>query len=479
MSFKTIDQLGQALVHSRLATAEQVERCRAELGPFSQFPEELLRVMEDHQYLTAFQTSKLQKGSLDGLVLGDYKVMYRNASGSFARVFRACSLTDGTMVGLKVLRRRWASDPKSVQQFHREADLCKKLRHPHIVPIFDVGSQGEYHFFTMEFVEGGNLRDFIQIRKKLSPKEATRCICELALGLEYALSKGVTHRDLKPTNVLMSALGVAKLVDFGLAGDEQGGGARALEYATIEDAASAPPNDPRSDLFFLGGIYYELLTGTPPYPPTRSREERSRISRYAGIRPIRRLEPNLPRSIEHIVDRLLQLDPDRRYQSPGEVAADLREVLLELDETPQGARPQNVEPPTIANPAAAAEINSSITVMCIEGRPKHQDVLRTYLTKHGYRVLMLSDVQRGLNRLATAPPDCLILFGDSIGNEIAGAYEKARSQPTGKPGVIAVLSEKQKNLQSVLKGSPNARILVQPIKIRSLREAIDAVLKRE
>ena len=476
MSFASIDQLGQALARSRLATPEQIEECRAELGALEQSPAELLRVMEHHQYLTAYQTAKLRKGSLEGLVLGDYKVMYRNASGSFARVFRACSLADGKMVGLKVLRQRWANDPKSVQQFHREAELSKKLKHPNIVPIYDVGGQGEYHYFTMEFVEGGNLRDFIKIRRKLSHAEATRCVCEIAHGLAYALSQGVTHRDLKPTNVLMSATGVAKLVDFGLAGDEQGGGARALEYATIEDATSSPPNDPRSDLFFLGVIYYELLTGTPPYPSARSREERSRLARYTHIRPIRQREPNIPRGIEDIVERLLKLDPNQRYQSPQEVAADLREVLVSLGETPPEDPRLSAAPPEPEAAGKPAAANNAITVMCIEGRTKHQDVLRTYLTKHGFRVLMLSDVQRGLNRLATAPPDCLILFGDSIGDEVAGAYEKARSRPSGKPGVVAVLSEKQKHLVSAFKPTPNSRILVQPIKIRSLRDAIEEVL---
>lgn len=475
MSFATIDQLGQVLVRSRLATPEQVEQCRAELSALQQSPDDLLRVMEDHQYLTAYQTSKLKKGSVEGLVLGNYKVMYRNASGSFARVFRACSLTDGKMVGLKVLRQRWAGDPKSVQQFHREAELCQKLRHPNIVPIYDVGGDGEFHFFTMEFVEGGNLRDFINIRGKLSLAEATRCVCELAYGLAYALRQGVTHRDLKTTNVLMSATGVAKLVDFGLAGDEQGGGARALEYATIEDATSSPPNDPRSDLFFLGVIYYELLTGQPPYPSTRSREERSRISRYANIRPIRQIEPNIPVGIEAIVERLLKLDPDQRYQSPQEVAADLRAMLLELGEEPP-ADPTSSAPSDGNAGALHSKQNTTTTVMCIEGRTKHQDVLRTYLSKHGYRVLMLSDVQRALNRLTSSPPDCLILFGDSIGNEIAAAYDKACTQSSGKTGVIAVLSESQKALESKFKPSPHSRILVQPIKIRSLREAINEVL---
>jgi hypothetical protein len=88
-------------------------------------------------------------------------------------------------------------------------------------------------------------------------------------------------------------------------------------------------------------------------------------------------------------------------------------------------------------------------------------------------------VQRGLNRLATAPPDCVILFGDSIGNEVATAYEKVRTRPSGRPSVIAVLSEKQKDLETALKTTPNSRILTQPIKIRSLRDAIDEVLGKK
>ena len=144
-----------------------------------------------------------------------------------------------------------------------------------VVPIHDVGSQDDYHWFTMEFVEGGNLRDFVAIRGKLSPVEATRCILDMAEGLEYALRLGITHRDLKLTNVLMSSTGVAKLVDFGLAGlegsgDSSGTGAgdgqqRALEYAAIEKCMGAPAGDPRSDLYAIGCIAFELVVGTAPF----------------------------------------------------------------------------------------------------------------------------------------------------------------------------------------------------------------------
>src|SRR6218665_1389137 len=132
----------------------------------------------------------------------------------------------------------------------------------------------------MEFVEGGNLRDFLKIRGKLAPAEACRFALDIARGLEYALKFGIAHRDLKSTNVLMSSTGVAKLIDFGLAADESllnRAGTdlqQALEYSTLEKGSGAPPNDPRSDLFFLGTILYEMVAGQEPYPRTRDREER-------------------------------------------------------------------------------------------------------------------------------------------------------------------------------------------------------------
>ncbi|MGH7126989.1 MAG: serine/threonine-protein kinase, partial [Planctomycetaceae bacterium] len=296
MSFNTADELGQRLVAMRLISPEQFEQALQTLPPGLPGAQDLMRILRDRHLLTPYQADKIQKRELDGLVLGEHKLLYQNASGSFARVYRAESISNGRMVGLKLLRRRWAQKPDTVVQFHREAQLCRRLIHKNIVPIYEVGSQGNYHYFTMEFVEGGNLRDFLRIRGKLSPAEATRCTLDMAEGLEYASSRKLTHRDLKMTNVLMSTRGVAKLVDFGLAGADGSGDdiQHALEYSTLEKGTSAQMNDPRSDLFFLGAIYYELLCGEPPWPRTRDRLERKRFSRYSTVRPIRSRDPNLP-----------------------------------------------------------------------------------------------------------------------------------------------------------------------------------------
>jgi len=474
----TLEELQKLLVRLRLVEPEQLEDFRSRLPPGDDRAGDLLRALESRHLLTPYQVSKLQKGESDALVLGNFKLLYRNASGSFARVFRAASLTDGRMVGLKVLRQRWAVNPRIVRLFRREADLGKKLIHEKIVPIYDVASQGESHYFTMEFVEGGNLRDFLNIRKKLSPIEATRCLIDLAEGLEYASRMGVTHRDLKLTNVLMSTKGVAKLVDFGLAGDEvmdsEAGGdslQRALEYATIERGTNAPPNDPRSDLYFLGGIYYELLTGVPPYPRTHSREERKQFTRYSSIRPIRSIDPNVPKGVVEIVERLIKIQPELRYQSAGLVRTEALNVLAELEGRGRPApAAATEEQPRNGKPALP-------TVLCIEHRLKQQDVIRDYLTRRGFRVLLFNDVRRALSRVRTDPPDCVVLIGDSIGEEIVDVYDQIRELNGERFVNIAVLAERQAALRSQLEQTSTSRVMVQPITLRELRREIHVLFQ--
>ena len=478
MSFKNIDELRKQLLRLHLIELPQLEECLSQLGQKKRHPDGLIRVLEQKHLLTPYQADKLRAGESDGLVLGDYKLLYRNASGSFARVFRAVSIEDGSMIGLKVLRKRWAFDSEAVAHFQREAQLCMQLEHKNIVPIYDVKSDGDYHYFTMEFIEGGNLREFLNIRKVVEPIEATRCVLDMSTGLDYALSKGISHRDLKLTNVLMSIDGVAKLVDFGLAGSATGRGAsgseiaqRALEYATLERGSRAPKHDRRTDLYFLGAIYYELLTGVSPYPSTRDREQRKQLSRYKHIQPIRSLNPDIPEFIALIVEHLMRFDPKERYQTPAEVITDLRPSIAGLEKSPPRKRnsTQHGKAPTSSMP----------TVMCIESRINHQNILREYLTKHGFRVLMMSDLQRGLSRLETDAPDCIVLMSESIGRQAIDGYQKATRAGLNSSLVsILVLPNDQADWKRTLKDSDTSRVLVQPITLQDLRREIESAFDR-
>jgi len=484
MALPSVEELCRLLIQLELVPQAVLDECRGQLGAQRNSIESVLAALEGRGLLTSYQAGKIRKNEARDLVLARYKLMYRNASGSFARVFRACDLRTGQMVGMKILRQRFALDPKAVAEFHREAELGKSLRHENIVPIFEVGEARGQHYFTMEFVEGGNLRDFITIRKKLSPAEATRCTLDMAEGLSYALGRGATHRDLKMTNVLMSSKGVAKLVDFGLAavaedeGSDLESAQRALEYATLEKNTGVPRDDPRSDLYFLGGIYYELLTGVPPLPRTRDRRERSQFSRYLDVKPIRQLEPALPRPVVAIVDKLMQLNPALRYQTPAEVVRDLKSAALELGPAAQGSRANGL--PADSSRSTVVPGQPVRTLMCIESRPDQQDILREYFTRHGYRVLVLSDLERGLSRLESNPPDCMVIMADSLGAAALEGYDKAQDLVSpSRLGVILILGEAQSEWRERLRETHHARVLVKPVTLRELRGAIKACLNGE
>ena len=480
MSFSSLQTFQSFLISQKLVDPQQMQDCVARIQTKGPSIDGLINELEQRHYLTPYQASKLKKRETDGLRLGPYKVLYRNASGSFARVFRGCSVEDGKMVGIKVLRQRWAEDPRTVNLFRREGELGKRLKHKNIVPIYEVGTDGNQHYLTMEFVEGGNFRELMKSRGKFSVSEATQYVLDMAEGLDYALRLGLTHRDLKLTNVLLSAQGVAKLVDFGLAGQDAGLSGieeevdRAVEYATLERSTNAPDNDPRSDLYFLGAIFYELLTGVSPYPPTKSREERKQPSRYRNIRPIRQVNPSVPPAVMAVVDQLMQINPNERYQTPQEVIRDLQTIV--------GARPgDSIVVEDALEESTPAEKNgakaSAPTVLCVENRIKQQDSLREYFSKHGYRVLLLRDALRAANRIQTDPPQGLILMADSLGegDEASKAYEKLASscRKSGIP-IVLVLSKKHRELKEQFADTSSTRVLAEKhVTLRTIRLSLE------
>lgn len=465
MAFLSVEQLCDRIIRLRLAEPEVVHAVRVQLP--SNSVENFFDTLLKQQVLTDLQIERLKSGETDGLVLGDCKLMYRVASGSFARFYRGQELSTKKQIGIKVLRDRWSNDKDFVSLFRREGEIGKRLQHPNIVPIYEVGQEGKFHFLLMEFVEGGNLRDFLKIRKKLVPLEAFRFAIDILKGLEYALRQGITHRDLKTTNVLMSSTGVAKLIDFGLAADESmvsrvGGGElqQALEYSTLEKNTGAPKNDPRSDLFFLGGILFELITGQPPYARTRDRDERKSFSRYRDVPPVETLDPSLPKVVSQLINRLLAIDPLVRHQTPTEVIGDLTRAVQALGGPPR-------------------DENSKPTVLCVEDRPKHQDFFRDYLSSRGFTVLMISDPQRAMKRISENPPDCILVMGETLGDQVASYFTQAiRVGRDSKMAGVVILSENQKSLASQISVPPGrARVLCQPVNLRDVRKELETAIE--
>jgi serine/threonine-protein kinase len=414
--------------------------------------------------------------------------LYLVGTGTFARVYRAVHTRTGRIVAVKALRRRFRDDKAMCEGFLREGHIGMTLRHPNIVPIYEVLSQPS-PTLVMEFVEGSNLREFVRGRKKLAPLEAMRVAVDILAGLAYAAERGMSHRDLKMSNVLITARGKGKLVDFGLAGmqgganpkEDEGGNPRTIDYAGLERASGVRNNDPRSDLFFAGVILYNMLTGASALAETRERLARLSVARYQDIKPITHHEPNLPARLASFVMRALELNPEKRYASAAEMHEDAKRLLASLESGESidadaatagagGERPRSVEK------TASEQEGANKSVMVVESKIEMQDVFRERLKKHGYRVLIFSDPQRAILRFETddkAPADCVLFCAQDLGEAALEAFNKfaARASTKEVPAILFV-DAKQTDLIKAADLAPHRVLLKTPLRVKELRETL-------
>ena len=313
------------------------------------------RVLLRRDILTAWQVEKLKKGELSGFHFGGCKVLFHIAEGTFARVYRGRRMEGNQSVAIKVLRNRFIADAGAVARFNQEAESGLRLIHPNIVRIYEYGERDKKYYMIMEFVEGSNLRDFLRIRGKLTPSEALPLMLGLASGLKYSLDQGVTHRDLKATNILIASNGTAKLVDFGLAtiDDERKAavahGQRTVDYSALERTCGSPKGDKRSDIFFLGCVFYQMLTGQLPLPEVETDDPLKKMLKRGinSIKPLSEQRHAPDPELTQIIERMMKVDLKQRYPSMDQVVADLDEYLERL-----AARASGYEPPPKSKPKA-------------------------------------------------------------------------------------------------------------------------------
>ncbi|HMF14862.1 MAG TPA: serine/threonine-protein kinase, partial [Gemmataceae bacterium] len=453
--------VAQLLVRLGLVAEEQLIEAYEEVDPRGADPEPLLRFLERKGYLTPWQSQKVLKRDPDGYFLGGYRILYKIASGSFGRVFRADDVRSGRVVAIKVLRRRWSEDPQRIEFFEREGRVGMSLRHPNIVEMLAVNrdpASGQY-YMVMEFVEGGNLREILAIRKQLEPAEALRLIEDAASGLAYAYSRGVTHRDVKLTNILLSSQGTAKLVDFGLAKIYSSLGVknserveRTVDYAGLEKATNVKSGDVRSDIYFLGCVLYEALTGRPPLQVTRDRFARMQRQRFDNVAPMKREDVNAPASVFTLVETMMSLDPQRRYQTPSQLLDAIKAARRDLEGKNEVGSNNHV--------------GSARSIFVAEADVKLQDKIREKFKELGYRVLLAADPVRALDRFRTQPFDAFVLDARTVGEEGLPVFERIMKEADRRElrcaGII-LLGEDQSRLTERLGTRPNVAVMTHPI----------------
>jgi eukaryotic-like serine/threonine-protein kinase len=260
---------------------------------------------------------------------GRYEIVGKLGEGAMGVVHRARDTALGRVVALKMLSADLGEDDEIVQRFRREAEAIGRLNHPHIVTVYDLGEFEGHAFMAMELLEGEDLRTLIDRAGEIPLPDRVRILAQVAEGLAYAHSRGVVHRDVKPANIMVTTSGQVKLLDFGLARvatretiTRRGVILGTPDYMSPEQAMGKAPADPRSDIFSAGAVFYELLTGQKPFSGRTLHSVLFQII-SEDPDPILTLNPEVPARLALVAHRMLQKDPEKRYSSLDDVAAEL------------------------------------------------------------------------------------------------------------------------------------------------------------
>ncbi|MDA3039006.1 MAG: Stk1 family PASTA domain-containing Ser/Thr kinase [Actinomycetota bacterium] len=261
---------------------------------------------------------------------GRYELHRRLARGGMADVFLAHDQLLDRPVAIKVLFPQFASEPAFVERFRREAQAAANLNHPSIVAVYDWGEHDNTYFIVMEYVEGRSLAEIVRSEGTLHPDRAAEVATDVAAALGFAHRNGVVHRDVKGGNILVNQAGQVKVTDFGIArafggGDEltQTGSVMGTATYFSPEQAQGKTVDPRSDLYSLGVVLFEMVTGRPPFVGDSPVAIAYKHVQEAPPRPTS-LNPALPQALEAIIARLLAKNPDDRYPSAEELRSELR-----------------------------------------------------------------------------------------------------------------------------------------------------------
>jgi WD40 repeat protein len=386
---------------------------------------------------------------------GDYELHEEIARGGMGVVYRARQVSLNRTVALKMILAGHLADAGDVQRFHTEAEAAANLDHPHIVPIYEVGQHDGQHYFSMKLIEGGNLSEQVA-RMVGEPRAAARLLAKVARAVHHAHQRGILHRDLKPGNILLDAHGEPHITDFGLAksvaadrGQTRSGAIVGTpSYMSPEQARSEKSLTTATDVYSLGAILYELLTGRPPFAAATSLETVLEVLEREPQRP-RALNPHADRDLETIALKCLEKDPRKRYGSAEALAVELERWLAG---EPITARPASTWERTLKwakrRPAVAALV--LLGAVTAVGLPL---LLTTLLQNAEARATAVKDLAAAAADLRTAQ--------DATTQQQQLAQEAKTNLDAAQRDLVAVRSEVQRQKQQA-----------QEAQARALRQAL-------
>lgn len=322
-------------VQRRLLRRGVLRVVEGEWRPFSRPFAEFARRQEQVTPSTPSLTTTLGE-DLTGRSIGPYRILERCGQGGMAEVYKGYHPLIDRYVAVKVLRPALASDEEFRRRFQREATAVAAMRHPNIVQLYDFGQIGERFYMAMEYIEGGTLRDRLRTlsegNRRLPPAEVVAIVRGIAAALDYAHQRGIVHRDVKPANVMFTRDGDPVLTDFGIA-RMLGEGSVTMAGVSIgtpdymsPEQARGEPATPASDIYSLGVMVYEMLTGRRPFS---AETPLGVIAQHlqGGFPSPRNVDPSFPKALESVLRRALAKEPAARYPTAGELARELQAAV--------------------------------------------------------------------------------------------------------------------------------------------------------
>jgi serine/threonine-protein kinase len=310
--------------------------------------------------LTEYQTRRFLSNKSHGLVVGRYVILDRLGSGSMGRVYKAHHLLMDRVVALKIIAPEIVTNERIVARFQREMKLVGRLDHPNVVRAFDADQIDKILYIVMEYVPGQSLGQRLK-KGPIPPREMIDYAAQAALGLAHAHAQGIVHRDVKPSNLLLSEDRQVKVLDLGLGvlveADSQATFATAdgiavgtVDYMSPEQALGKDV-DGRSDLFSLGCAMYHLMTGRLPYPGDSPIE---RLGKRISGRPVplSEIRSDFPTSLIQVMDKLLAHRPQDRFQGAAEAAEALQALVRPRSKANPSASSATARPPALKEPGA-------------------------------------------------------------------------------------------------------------------------------